>query len=635
MVVFRLSPGRQGKPMNTFSLNDLSEQQKTAVLHEGSPALVVAGAGSGKTRTLTAKIACLIQQGLASDRILAITFTNKAADEMKNRLTSLTGLPAFRFPWVRTYHSAAYTILKAHCERLGFARPLQVFSAYHQRKAIKEALLRLNYDKKHQGPAQFAISHAKNSGDPLKWLSDNARSWRIRLSDVFHVYERTLRDANAVDFDNILLLTRDLLRDHEDLREKYRNGFHYILVDEYQDSNDLQEELTRLLVKDGRLFCVGDDWQAIYGFRGSNVRHFLTFQKKYPGARLFRLEENYRSRDAIVQAANGLIGFNEDRVEKTCFSRKRGGLVEFLEFDDESREALWVGRKIKTLCQAGMNFDDMAVLYRTKFCSLALEKAFRTQNIPYQMLGGKGFFERKEILDLNCYLMASVFPRDDTAMERVINTPKRGVGPGSLKKIGAGRTDEMSLRDAVRTAVAQKIMSPKLHGALKSLLDLLDAIRSMKPDEALRKVIQDTAYMDHLSAYVNSGGMDLISREENIEELLYLAGQYPTLDEYLEEATLVNEDKKEEDEGAGVRMVTVHGSKGLEFDTVFIIGCEENLMPHWKSMESEEELQEERRLMYVAMTRAEKRLYISSAKYRQGRFNARSRFCDEVEETVY
>ena len=306
---------------------ELSSEQQAAVEHTGAPALVVAGAGSGKTRTLTAKIEYLIQKGYDPGNILAITFTNKAADEMKRRLEDLTGMPRFRFPWVRTYHSACFRILKRHCEVLGYASPLQIYSGYQQQKLLKELIVGAGFDKKHTLPVLSQISNAKNSGNPDTYFDVRRRRFRLPIQTLYKSYEKALRDANAVDFDNILLMTRNLLRDHDTIRREYQETFRYILVDEYQDSNDLQEELTRLFLKNGNLFCVGDDWQAIYGFRGSNVNHFLSFPKTYPGARVFRLERNYRSVDEIVQAANDLIGYNKQRMEKRCFSKKRGGIV--------------------------------------------------------------------------------------------------------------------------------------------------------------------------------------------------------------------------------------------------------------------------------------------------------------------
>ncbi len=614
---------------------ELSSQQRNAVEHTGAPALVVAGAGSGKTRTLTAKVNHLIRNGYDPERILAITFTNKAAEEMKRRLEELTGMPRFRFPWVRTYHSACFRILKKHCSLLGYASPLQIYSGYQQQKLLKEIIVGAGFDKKQTLPVLSQISNAKNSGDPGTYFDSRRRLFRLPIQTIYDAYEKALREANAVDFDNILLMTRNLLRDHAAIRGEYQQTFQYILVDEYQDSNNLQEELTRLLLKDGNLFCVGDDWQAIYGFRGSNVNHFLSFADKYAGARVFRLEQNYRSVDEIVQVANDLIGYNRQRMEKRCFSKKRGGVVELHDFFDESQEAAWIRRKIQVLRKSGVPYHQMAVLYRTKFCSLSFEKTFRAFQVPYQMMGAKGFFERKEILDINCYLTAAVFPRDDVAFERIINTPRRGIGPAMLKKINQARTDGMSLQEATRKVVAERVMSPKVHKALSELLGHLDEIREMAPDTAIHAVLSRFDYMSHLKEYTKSGAMDFIAREENIKQLIYTAAQHDHLVDYLQEASLVNEDR-EDDEAAdlGVKLSTIHASKGLEYGVVFIAGCEENLFPHWKSSESPEGLQEERRLMYVAMTRAERYLYLTSAEYRRGQSNPRSRFLGEIEEAL-
>ena len=612
----------------------LSPQQLAAVEHSGSPALVVAGAGSGKTRTLTAKFAHLVQSGFLPEKILAITFTNKAADEMKGRLIHMTGMGVQRFPWVRTYHSACFQILKEHGHLLGYRQPLQVFTVYHQQKTVKDVLLALNYDKKHAMGVLSQISNAKNSGHPGAYFDRHPRQGTIRLIDVYERYEETLRAANAVDFDNILLLTRNLLRDHEEVRQRYRAQFEYILCDEYQDTNDLNEEITALLLNGGNLFAVGDDWQSIYSFRMSNVSHFLSFTQKYEGARIFRLEQNYRSTDEIVQLGNRVIGNNENRMEKECFSKKDGGVVETHDFYTDQEEARWVADKIRSLVRMNIPFEKMAVLYRTKFCSLPFEQAFRRAQIPYHMMGGKGFFDRVEILDLNCYITAAVFSKDDTAFERVLNTPKRGIGPGTVKKIAAMRTGDMSLQDAARQAVAERVLTPKLYNSLSELLELLDEIRDLRPDEAIGRTIARTGYLDHLENYTRSNSMDFTARQENIDQLIHAASQKESIVEYLEEAALVREDKDDEEESSGVNLSTVHGAKGLEFHTVFVIGCEEQLFPHWRSMECDEDLEEERRLMYVAVTRAERCLYITSANFRKGQFNARSRFLDEIEDVL-
>ena len=617
---------------------ELTDQQRAAVVHTGSPALVVAGAGSGKTRTLTAKIAHLVAGGCEPERILAITFTNKAADEMKFRLVRVTGLPPGRFPWVRTYHSACFRILKAHCGLLGFTPPLQVYDTYQQKKILKQIVVgRMNQDKKHVGAVMAEISNAKNSGSPIGYFDRRPWVGGLRLADAFGLYEKALRDRNAVDFDNILLLTRDLLRDHHEVCRQYRERFDYLLVDEYQDTNNLQEELSRLLVRDGNLFCVGDDWQAIYSFRGSNVDHFLSFATAYPEAKIYRLEQNFRSADEIVQIANDLIDHNAHRMEKRCFSDQRGGVVELHSFFDDREEAGWVARKIRVLESLGLRRDRMAVLYRTKFCSLPFEQIFRSRGIAYHMLGGRGFFERKEIMDINGYLTAAVFSKDDVSFERIVNTPKRGIGPGTIAKLARMKSGAMGLQDATRQALREKLLPPKVYKALEQVMTLLDEIRDMNPAEAIRTVIEQTGYMAHLAHYAKGGAMEVTAREENIEQLLHVAAAKPSLIDYLEEAALVKEDKGEDDgdvDHMAVNMATVHAAKGLEFQAVFVVGCEEQLFPHWRSMETESALEEERRLMYVSVTRAENHLYLCSASYRKGQYNHRSRFIDEIEEAM-
>ncbi len=611
----------------------LSDAQREAVVYDGA-ALVVAGAGSGKTRTLTAKIAHLIHSGHSPRRILGITFTNKAAGEMKQRLVELTGLPVDDFPWVRTFHSASFKILKQHCRLLGYSPPIQIFAEYQQQKLLKEILARLNIDKKFLSTIISQISGAKNSGDPEAYLDRSVKKSYLRLDDVYHLYEKELFAKNAVDFDNILMMTRNLLRDHSEVRNQYQRFFSYVLVDEYQDTNDLQEDLTGLLLGKGHIFCVGDDWQAIYGFRGSNVNHFLRFTEKHSSARVFRLEENYRSAEEIVLAANGLIRHNTRRMEKECYSSKTGGKIKIEHFFSDDEEAEWVAGQIRTLQRKKIPCGKIAVLYRTKFCSYPFEKIFRSNGIPYQMLGSKGFFDRKEILDITCYLTAAVFEKDDAAVERIMNIPKRGIGPGTISKIRGMGQEGDGLQTAVRRAVAESLLSGKNYGALKSLVDLIDRIRDMPPDAAIREVIADTGYLEYLRAYAKTPD-DYTTRVENIEQLIYSASQHDSLLDYLEEAALIKEDREESDDTEiGVSLSTIHASKGLEYHVVFVVGCEENLLPHWKSKETPGEVDEERRLMYVAMTRAENYLYLTSAGYRKGQYNPRSRFVDEIASSV-
>jgi DNA helicase II / ATP-dependent DNA helicase PcrA len=611
----------------------LSDAQRDAVVYAGS-ALVVAGAGSGKTRTLTAKIAHLIHSGHSSRRILGITFTNKAAGEMKQRLMEMTGFPMEEFPWVRTFHSASFKILRQHCRLLGYSPPIQIFAEYQQQKLLKEILIRLNIDKKFLSSIISQISGAKNSGDPEDYLIRSGRKSYLRLEDVYHLYEKELFAKNAVDFDNILLMTRNLLRDHPEVREQYQRCFSYVLVDEYQDTNDIQEDLTGLLLGDGHIFCVGDDWQAIYGFRGSNVNHFLRFTEKYPSARIFRLEENYRSAGEIVLAANDLIRHNARRMEKECYSSRTGGRIKIEHFFSDDEEAEWVAGQIRALQRKKIPCGKMAVLYRTKFCSYPFEKMFRSNGIPYRMLGSKGFFERKEILDITCYLTAAVFEKDDASVERIMNIPKRGIGPGTIAKIrGMGQEDD-GLQAAIRRSVAASLLSGKNYRALRGLVDLIDRIRDMRPDAAIRQVLDETGYLEYLRGYSKTAD-DYTTRVENIEQLIYSASQHASLLDYLEEAALIREDREEsEDADSGVSLSTIHASKGLEYQVVFVVGCEENLLPHWKAKENPGEVDEERRLMYVAMTRAENYLYLTSAGYRKGQYNPRSRFVDEIASSV-
>ncbi len=609
----------------------LTDIQRQAVLHTDTPALVVAGAGSGKTRTLTAKIAHLISLGFKPESILAITFTNKAAEEMKTRLVKLTGLPLKSFPWVRTYHSACFRILKIHCNLLGFSQPLQIFSPYQQKKILTEIFINLNYDKKNLQTAAANISMAKNSGNHVKYFDEKTNLFQINIYEIYKEYEKALFNANAVDFDNILMFVRNILRDNQDLRKQYKQKFKYILVDEYQDSNNIQDELTKQFLDKGNLFCVGDDWQSVYGFRGSNINNFINFKNNYPDAKIFRLEENFRSADEIIKVANDLIENNFNKISKECFSKKKGGIISEHRFPDETSEANWIVKKINSLSDAKINLNKIAVLYRTKACSYAFEKAFRTHGISYKMLGSKGFFERKEIMDITCYLIAAVYPNDNVAFERIINLPKRGIGPKMLNKISSMMEKGVSLSDAARQTILKKIMSEKIHRALKTLMGALDKIKLLSPDMAIKEVLYQLKYLDYLKKYSKTDA-EFISRKENIDELIYTASKKKDIIEFLEEASLVKEDKKDDNEenSEAVNLSTIHASKGLEFTAVFVTCCEEQLFPHWKSLNSKEELEEERRLMYVAITRAEHYLYLTSSSFRRNQSSRKSRFIFEM-----
>lgn len=614
----------------------LSSQQQKAINHIGSPALVVAGAGSGKTRALTSKFSLLVKQGHNPKRILAITFTNKAADEMKSRLMKITDLDYNNFLWVRTYHSACLMILKQHCNVLNYETPLQVFSLYSQQKLIKELCIKNNMDIKYSKPALSFISKAKNSGNPEQYFDFHKSAISVRVKDIFKQYEERLKEMNSVDFDNILLKTRDLLKNHDAIRNYYQKYFSYILVDEYQDTNNLQEELTSLFLgKHNNLFCVGDDWQAVYGFRGSNIDHFFRFSKKYEKAKIFKLEENYRSANEIVEAANDLINYNPDRMAKKCFSKKKGGIVEIYDFISDTQEAEWTAKRIIKLSQQGIKLDEIAVIYRTKFCSLSFERIFRQYRIPYIIKGGQDFFERMEIVDINSYLNAAVFHNDDVSFERIVNTPKRGIGPKMIEKISKSRAKGQSLQDTTRTMIKDQILKLKTHEDLCLILNILDKIKDMPPAAAINFVIKETNYLKYLEKKSKTAN-EFIAKKENLEQLIYTAQSKADLLDYLEEAALIREDKEDnQNTNNKVSLHTIHSAKGLEYETVFIIGCEEKLFPHWRSMEEgKKAMLEERRLMYVAMTRAKRFLYLTHSAYRKGVYSIPSRFIDQIKEAL-
>lgn len=618
----------------------LSPAQKQIVCCSQGPILVSAGAGSGKTRTLTAKVAYLVcELGYDPERILAITFTNKAAEEMKSRLESMTGLSREQFPWIRTFHSACFKILNREAHRLGYKQPISVYSESQQKTVLKRTLISLNVDvSKYLNTVHGVISLAKNSGEPERFLEQHRRL--PKLIDAYVKYNETLKNANAVDFDDILLLVRNLFRNDETVRKFYQQCFDYILVDEFQDSNRLQNEITEFLMRDGNLMVVGDDYQSIYGFRGSDLGYFISFPERFKESAVFRLEENFRSTRPIVAAADALIANNRIKLEKRCFSRRPGPPIIMAEFLDENEEAEWVAsRCLEYHFKEGMPFQSMAVLYRTRFCSFPFEEAFREAKIPYRIVGARGFFESKEIQDITAYLISAVNPRDDMAFERVLEVPKKGVGAATIKKIEALKEPGMSFQEATWKALQSNILSRKVTKELLNLKILLEDIAKMPPREAIESFINRTSYLDYLREY-SKNEEDFLHRHGNIEQLIYMASESKTIAELLERAALMQEEQNEEEKdknSSGVKLMTFHGAKGLEFDVVFVIGVEEGLLPHWRSTMGEifgdenlEGIEEERRLLYVAMTRAANYLHLSWALQRQGKRTVRSRFIDEI-----
>jgi DNA helicase II / ATP-dependent DNA helicase PcrA len=613
----------------------LSPVQQEAVRFIASPAIVTAGAGSGKTRTLTHKIAYLVNElKLRPEKILAITFTNKAAAEMKGRLERITGRPVEDFPWVRTFHSACFKILKEDCELMGYRKPLSIHDETQQKTHMKKVLAELGLDKKYLGAAVRMVSHAKNSGDPLKYLNLNGKLLRKR--EVYSLYNEMLEESNAVDFDDILLLSRDLLKRFPEIREGYRNAFDYILIDEYQDTNNIQNEIVDLLLRDGNLTVVGDDYQSIYKFRGAEPLHFIHFPKKHAEAKVFRLEENYRSTAQIVAAADALIANNTQRMAKTCFSMREGEPIQVRQFPDEGAEAEGVAGKCWEYAgYRAIPLDEIAILYRTKFTSLPFERALRYARVPYTMAGAQGFFQRREIQDINAYLITATNPRDEIAFERILNVPKRGIGAAALKKILSCREKGMTLQEACWKCVQRRSLPPKTAVALEALLQFLEALRAETPKVAIERVLREMHYEGHLQSLAESND-DYESRRENIEQMIFDASRKGSLVEYLEDAALLREDHDVTDSKTGVRLSTIHAAKGLEFKVVFVVGLEEGLLPHSRSLDLEtaldydEGVEEERRLMYVAMTRASDHLHLSLSQSRRGEATRPSRFLEEI-----
>ncbi|MEJ5300563.1 MAG: ATP-dependent helicase [Thermodesulforhabdaceae bacterium] len=619
----------------------LSSIQQEVVCCQRGPILVSAGAGSGKTRTLTAKIAYLISElGYDPSRILAITFTNKAAEEMKSRLEAITGLSRQNFPWIRTFHSACFRILNREAAKVGYQTPISVYSESQQKTLLKRILLSLNVStEKFLGSTHKIVSLAKNSGYPERFLEQYPNI--PKLFDAYLKYNEALRSLNAVDFDDILLLARNLLKEDETVRKTYQNAFDYILVDEFQDSNRLQNEITELLMRDGNLMVVGDDYQSIYGFRGSDLAYFVSFPERFKKSAVFRLEENFRSTTPIVSAADELIAHNKMRLEKRCFSRRPGPPIVIAEFANEREEARWVALKcIEYHHQQGIPLHEIAVLYRTRFCSLSFEEAFRKLKIPYRIVGARGFFESKEIQDINAYLVSALNPRDDMAFERVFGVPQKGIGSATLKKIEALKKPGMSLQEATWAALQANILSKKVTKALVSLKILLEDIAKLPPREAIECFLSRTSYLEYLRDY-SKNEEDFFHRQGNIEQFVYMASESNTISELLEKAALVQEEQDEagkSEKTSAVQLMTFHGAKGLEFKVVFVIGVEEGLLPHWRSIitvpgnweENLEGIEEERRLLYVAMTRAAEYLHLSWALERQGKPAEPSRFFREI-----
>ena len=645
-------------------LNNLNESQRKAVEYIDGPSLVIAGAGSGKTRVLTYKIAYLLQQGVKPWTIMALTFTNKAAREMKERIGKLVGQELAQHLYMGTFHSIFSRILRAEAQHIGFTNNFTIYDESDSRSLIKTIVKEMGLDEKVYKPASVhsRISMAKNNlmsaenyaRDKELYQADQ-RAKMPRVGDIFITYVQRCQQANAMDFDDLLTLTFKLFQEHEDIRKKYADRFDFLLVDEYQDTNHAQMRIVMQLCKEKERVCaVGDDSQSIYSFRGANIDNILSFQSRFKGAKLFKLEQNYRSTQSIVEAANSLIKHNSNQIPKNVYSKNdKGERLIYKPAYSDKEEALIVCREIKRIKrQDDCQYSDFAILYRTNAQSRSFEEEFRKQGIPYRIYGGLSFFQRKEIKDVIAYFRLVANPDDEEAFKRIINYPARGIGNTTVAKIAACALDN-------HVSFWQVISSPEHYGlgVNKGTLAKLESFRLMISGFVEKSAsmnafdLGDTIVKESgISADIyKSGSRDPedLARQENLEELL--GGMQSFVEECREEgreqeayltdylqgvALLTDLDSKGDDDEPRVSLMTVHASKGLEFPTVFVVGLEENIFPS-AIVSTLRELEEERRLLYVAITRAEKHCVLTSAKnrFRYGKmeFGNPSRFIKEID----
>jgi DNA helicase-2/ATP-dependent DNA helicase PcrA len=637
-----------GAPAATESLLEgLNAPQREAVLHSEGPLLILAGAGSGKTRVLTHRIAQLVGSGQARPgEILAITFTNKAAQEMRDRVQGLVGGRA-RAMWVMTFHSACARMLRADAEKLGYTRGFTIYDEQDSLRLVKNCIEELDIDPKRFAPRGIRrqISDAKNQ------LLD-AEAYRLKVgsffeqttADVYDMYEPRLHAANAMDFDDLLFRCVNLLELFEDVRDRYRRAFRFVLVDEYQDTNRAQYRWLQLLCEEHRnLAVVGDDDQAVYGFRGADIRNILDFERDWPDAHVVKLEQNYRSTQTILNASNSVIANNRSRKAKTLWSDiGAGDPVHVRELDDEHAEARFVVSEIERLVDEGASRDDIAVFYRTNAQSRVLEDMLVRYGVSYQVIGGTRFYERAEIKDALAYLTLLVNPSDTVAFGRIVNSPRRGIGQTSQARI-AGYAN--TLGEPVWDVAAKPDTIPGLGtAAVKAVgrfMSVMERLRERVEGGAgvgdlLHETLEETGYTEALQA---ERTVESQVRLENLEELVGVGREYdataeePSVEEFLQQIALFSEQDNLRDEQGLVTLMTLHNAKGLEFDTVFIIGMEEQVFPHSRAVEAGD-LEEERRLAYVGITRARRELYLSSARTRalfgNRDWNLRSRFIDEI-----
>ena len=628
-----------------MNLNDLNPMQRRAAETLEGPVLILAGAGSGKTRTLTYRVANLLEHGVKAWHILALTFTNKAAREMRERIERLAGADAGE-AWIGTFHSICCRILRRDIEKLGYERSFTIYDDDDQQRVIKAVLKELDIDEKFLPPKAVSadISDAKNRLlSPDEWLQKRGGDYRSQKThDVMTRYEQRLRAANALDFDDLLVKTLQLFVEHPPVLEYYQGRFQYVHVDEYQDTNYAQYQLVRLITRESRNLCVvGDDDQSIYGWRGADIRNILDFEKDFPDATVIKLEQNYRSTANILDAANQIIAHNEGRKEKELWTEDgEGEKIALYAAADERDEAAWICQRIRQLQRGGTPYGGIAILYRMHALSRVLEETLMRAGIPYHVYGGTRFYDRREVRDVLAYLRLIQNPADDISLSRIINVPKRAIGDSTVEQLTQyARQNDMSLYAAV--AAPPDTLASRARKSVNDfsslIVSLLLAKETLPLSEFVQKVIDDSGL---IAQYQKEENEENQARIENIREFMGAVTEFEQKSEdkslfaFLENVALVTELDNQDSAPSFVTMMTLHSAKGLEYDAVFMSGMEEGIFPSARAMQEDNRVEEERRLCYVGVTRARKLLHLSYARRRmlfnQMQFNAPSCFLQEI-----
>ncbi len=628
-------------------LHNLNKEQREAVTHTEGPLLILAGAGSGKTRVLTHRIAYLVEEmGVSPDEILAITFTNKAAQEMKDRVTAFLKVPGYKM-WISTFHAASVRFLRAYGTRIGLSKSFTISDASEQLALIRQCIKDMNLNDRDYPPAGVLarISAAKNQLIDQESFAKTARGFREeRIGRLYTRYQRILEQNHTMDFDDIIMKTVHLFRSQPDVLAYYQDQFRYILVDEYQDTNYAQYMLVRLLsAKHGNLCVVGDDNQSIYGWRGADISNILNFERDFPNAKVVKLEQNYRSTQIILDAANHLVRNNQTQKEKNLWTNNpKGQQIICKELVDEHHEAMYVTDEIQRMNRLnGHPLDSFVVLYRTNAQSRVFEDLMMQKGMPYKIVGGFKFYQRKEIKDIIAYLRVILNPEDALSIERVINVPKRGVGAVTLEKIrGFAILSKQSLFEALERVDEIEGLTPRLKTKIKGLVNLIQKCRQNIDQQSISDIVRAVAIDSGMISELEAEGTpEALSRLENIREFFGVADEFASseisqnLEDFLASIALISEVDTME-QGEAVTLMTFHSAKGLEFPVVFMAGMEEGVFPHSRSLENEEEMEEERRLCYVGITRAQECLYLTHtyrrALYGQSMNYPPSRFISEI-----